>query len=191
MNARLISTARAACLLLVPGMVLLSGCRDSSEGISLSEVKRFDAYPLYYAGDEVAGNKLETIVGEDGWERNPDQRSVGFTFVYGDCDPPDGLFAEGGCAPPVQIQTFSICDRNLGMYRGKQDLLEIRGAKASTNGGGLEIFTGTTTVVIFALADPDLMKSTIRQLHRVDQDAPPSRLPPPVPGGVWGKGPCR
>jgi hypothetical protein len=171
-------------------MVLLLGCGDSSEGISLSLVEEFDAYPLYYAGDEVAGNKLETIVGEDGWERNPDQRSVGFTFIYGDCDPPDGLFAEGGCAPPVQIQTSSICDRNLRMYRGKQDVLDIRGAKASTNGGGLEIFTGRTTVVIFALGDPDLIGPTIRQLRRVGQDAPSPRLPPPVPGGVWGKLPC-
>jgi hypothetical protein len=171
-------------------MVPLLGGGDSSEGISLSQVKKFDAYPLYYAGEEVAGNKLETIGGEDGWERNADQRSVGFTFFYGNCDPPEGLFAEGGCAPPVQIQTYSICDRNLGMYRGKQDVLDIRGAKASTNGGGLEIFTGRTTVVIFALDDPDLMRPTIRQLRWVGQDAPPSRLPPPVPGGVWGKLPC-
>jgi hypothetical protein len=167
--------------------LLISGCGE--DGPTLSEVEKFDTYPLYYAGDEIAGNELDDISGEDDWQHNPDQRSVGFTFFYGTCDAtPDGPFDEGGCAPPIQIQVSSICDRHLGLYRWKSDVFDLRGAKAAAN-GGLEIFTGRTTVVIFG--DRELMRPTIRQLRRVGQDAAPSRLPPPVPGGVRGRLPCQ
>jgi hypothetical protein len=168
--------------------LLISGCGE--DGPTLSEVEKFDAYPLYYAGDEIAGNELDDISGEDDWQRNPDQQSVGFTFFYGTCDPTsDGLFDEGGCAPPVQIQVSSICDRHPALYRERPEVFDLRGAKASANGGGLEIFTGRTTVVIFG--EGELMRPTIRQLRRVGQDAPPSRLPPPVPGGIGGRLPCQ
>jgi len=171
--------------------MLLWGCGSSSDGPSLAELEKFDAYPLYYAGEEVGGNQLETILGNGDWEESPSPRSLSFTFVYGDCDPPDGLFAEGGCAPPVQIQTYSICNRNLGMYSGRQKAFDVKGAKGSTNGGGLEVFTGRTTVVIFGGGSLKRIKSTVGKLRRVGEEVSPRRLPPPVPGGVWGKASCR
>lgn len=181
---------RLPCIFSIVGLGLfgglpISGC--GQDGPTLSEVEKFDAYPLYYAGDEVEGNELDDISGEDNWQRNLDQRSVGFTFFYGTCE----LEGEDhpSCAPPIQIQVSSICDRHLGLYRGMPEVFDIRGAKASTNGGGLEIFTGHTTVVIFG--DRELFKPTIRQLRPLGQDAPSSRLPPPVPGGVRGKLPCQ
>jgi hypothetical protein len=165
--------------------LLVSGCGE--EGPTLSEVEKFDAYPLYYAGGEIAGNKLDDISGEDNWQRNPDQQSVGFTFFYGTCE------LEGGdhpsCSPPIQIQVSSICDRHLGLYRGRPEVFDLRGAKASANGGGLEIFTDRTAVVIFG--ERKLFKPAIQQLRRLGQDTPPSRLPPPVPGALRGKLPCQ
>jgi len=176
--------------MLVCGSALLSGCGGSSEpDASLEELRAFGAYPLYYAGDEIAGNRLEDIGAWDEWETYPKQRELGFIFFYGDCDPPDGLFAEGGCAPPVQIQNTSICNRNLGMSRGNEkDAFDIRGAKASPGGGGLEIFTGRTTVVIFA-SNAGLMKETIRKLRPAGAGMS-NRLPPPVSGGLMGELPC-
>lgn len=186
-------TSRLPRIFLVVGLGLLCGLLISScgeDGPTLSEVKEFDAYPLYYAGDEIAGNELDDISGEDDWRHNPDQQSVGFTFFYGTCDAsPDGLFDDGGCAPPVQIQVSSICDRHPGPHRRRQDIFDLRGAKASVFGGGLEIFTGRTTLVIFS--ERELMKPTIHQLRPIDQAAAPSRLPPPVPGGVSGRLPCQ
>ncbi|HEX7244072.1 MAG TPA: hypothetical protein VF245_00730 [Solirubrobacterales bacterium] len=165
--------------------MLVSGCGE--DGPTLSEVEKFDAYPLYYAGGEIAGNELDDISGEDSWQRNPDQRSVGFTFFYGTCE------LEGGdrpsCSPPIQIQVSSICDRHLGLYKGRPEVSDLRGAKASANGGGLEIFTGRTTVVIFG--EHKLFRPAIQQLRRLGQDTPPSRLPPPVPGALRGKLPCQ
>jgi hypothetical protein len=180
--------ARLACLLLLCGFVL-SGCA-TDDGITLGEVKKFDAYPLYYAGDEVAGNKLEKISGEEDWLRNPDQRSVGFTFIYGTCEIPEGQ-TDGGCSPPAQIQVSSICHRHLGLYRGRERAFDFRGAKAAGNGGGLEVFTGRTTAVIFAGGDRKMIKVVAQQLRQLGQATSPKRLPPPVPGGVHGKLPCQ
>jgi hypothetical protein len=185
-------SARAVLPLLVCGSALLWGCGGSSEpDVSLEELRAFHAYPLYYAGDEVAGNRLEDISAWDEWETYPKQGELNFTFLYGDCDPPEGLFAEGGCAPPVQIQNYSICERNLGMSGGNEkDAFDIRGAKASPGGGGLEIFTGQTTVVIFAFDAPRLMKEAIRKLRPIGPGTSTDRLPPPISGGVMGELPC-
>jgi hypothetical protein len=187
------SIPRVAFFALLCATVPLGGCGNEGgppEEPSLDEVRKFDGYSIYYAGDAVAGHELESIAEEKDYGRNPKPGVVGYTFTYGDCEPPGGLFAEGGCSAPIQIQNYSICDRNLGMYRGAQEVLQVRGAKGATNGGGLEIFTGSTTLVIFALDDPSLIGPTVRRLRRVGQDAPPPRLPPPAPGRIWGKPPC-
>jgi hypothetical protein len=170
LNAHPLSIARAACLVLLCGFAL-AGC-DADDGITLGEVKKFDAYPLFYAGDEVAGHELEEIVGT--------------------CEPPeaDEFGDHESCAPPIQIQVSSICDRHIGLGDGDQKLLDVRGAKAAANGGGLEIFTGRTTVVVFAIDKPNLLKPTVRQLRRLGQAAPADRLPPPVAGALQGKLPC-
>lgn len=189
MNAHLTSVARLACLALVSGLVL-SGCGD--EGIALRDLRKFDAYPLYYAGEEVAGNELEEILGAEDWERNPDQRSVGFTFIYGTCEPSEPSGLDGGsCAPPIQIQVSSICVDHPGRAGGKGSTFALRGARAVPAGGGVEVFTGRTTVDVYASGDPRLLKAVIRSLREVGQAAPPRRLPPPVPGAVEGKLPCQ
>ncbi len=87
---------RVSCLGVA--VFLLSGC--ANEAPSLKEVRRFDAYPVYYAGKEVAGFPLEYVLGG---EQQIDPRSGAWIFIYGRCvDPPD----EGGCPYPVQIHTI-------------------------------------------------------------------------------------
>lgn len=189
---QLFQLSRLARIVLLVGMgvlcgLLVSGCGGDEDGggdgPALSEVENFDAYPLYYAGDEIAGNELDDITGADGRQRN-------VSFFYGTCDPAaDGPLGEGGCAPPAEIQVSSICDRHPALYGGGAELFDLRGAKASMSGGGLEIFTGRTTVVIFG--ERELMRPAIRQLRPVGQDTPASRLPPPVPGALRGGLPCQ
>jgi hypothetical protein len=153
-------------------------------------VKKFDAYRIYYAGQEVAGLPLEGIEGEE-WQKP--QRLVGWTFYYGDCDPPGGLFAEGGCELPLQIQNYSTCRRWASLLSRKSERTSFRGATATGTGNGIErpieLFTGTTTVVIFA-GERRVARSAARQLRNVRQTQP-SPLPPPVPGSLWGKLPCQ
>lgn len=153
----------------------LAGCGGGagSGGASLGEARDFAAYRIYYAGEEVAEFPLEHI-------------SEGWSFSYGDCDQPSGLFAEGGCAPPLQIQNFAICSRPPGALTGPFDTFAFRGTRAHwRRGTGFEIFAGDTTVVIFGNRGPDV-KAAARQLREVHQAAAPVRLPPPPPGAMRG-----
>jgi hypothetical protein len=145
----------------------------------LSEVRKFDAYPVYYARKEVAGLPLEDLEGaEGGYYR----RSIGWSFYYGDGDPPSGLFAEGGCQPPLQIQNYSSCRWWASLFSGKSDMFDFRGTKAARERGrGFEVFTGHTTVVIYGTRGR-FVKSAARQLRDVRQADRPALLPPPAPG---------
>ncbi len=145
----------------------------------LSKVRKFDGgYPIYYAGDEVAGHPLEEVFGEEG----------GGVFIYGDCET-TGEYGEG-CPPPLQIHNYDICDWPPSFNKGP--LYDFRGAKA--RGGGrsnedpMEIFTGRTTVKIGS--EDALTKAAAAALRTVRQARPPSRLPPPAPGSLQGKLPC-
>lgn len=162
----------------------------------MGDAKSFDAYPIYYSGEEVAGLPLERVSGPRSNLKKADrmgERAVGWSFTYGDCTPPSG--SDGGCAPPLQIQNWSTCFRSFGSIdrpRNRQ-LYDFRGAKATGGGGGgspMEIFTGRTTVVIFA-NERSVAEAAARQLRNVHQDRPPSRLPPPVAGSLGEKLPCQ
>lgn len=174
---------RISCLGLAA--FLLSGCAD--EAPSLKEARRFDAYPVYYAGMEVGGFPLVYATGEDG---QIDPRPSAWFFVYGHCvDPPD----EGGCAPPVQIHNYSACERWAGVSTYGHRLYDFRGAKARWGGvdigGSMEIFTSRTTVTIGG--DPNVVKAAVRALRLVDHGQPTASLLPPVPGSLAGKLPCQ
>lgn len=186
---------------------LLSGCGADDPGASdppsLSQVKKFDPYRVYYAGEKVDALPLEGI---------SDARAgrwIYWNFSYGDCDPPSGFFAEGGCSLPLSVQNWSTCYRWANMFSRSRNphglfdprrakaapnrrLFDFRGAKATGGEGGseLEIFTGRTTVVIFA-HKRDVAKSAARQLRGVRQARMPSLLPPPAPGSLQGKLPCQ
>jgi hypothetical protein len=182
----LLPTSRVACLGLLCGLIL-SSC-GAADPPSLSEVKGFDAYRVYYDGEEIAGQPLSLV--ERGEVQNH-PHSESWLFIYGDCDPPPT--GESGCPPPLQIQNYSACYRWPSGFRNKPRSFDFRGAKATGNGtsieDGVEISTGRTTVVIFS-EQRKLAASAARELRDVRQ-AGPSRLPPPVPGSLSGKLPCQ
>jgi hypothetical protein len=179
--------ARVACLSLLFGFILCVCAAAAAP--SLSEVEGFDAYRVYYAGEETAGLPLEDI---SEVRSDKDERSIRWTFFYGDCTPPEG---EGGCAPPLEIQNWSTCHRWFSAHFRKRGLYDFRGAKA-TGGGGryevspMEIFTGRTTVVIFG-DGKSVIKSAARQLRNIRQTGEQSLLPRPVPGSLRGNLPCQ
>ncbi len=172
-----------ACLGLAA--LILSGCAARTP--SLKEARRFDAYPVYYAGKEVAGFPLEYVLGG---KQEIDPRSGAWIFIYGRCvDPPD----EGGCPYPVQIHSYSTCERWAEGSSYGHRLYDFRGAKARWGGvdigNSMEIFTGATTVTI--AGEPDIVKAAARVLRLVDSSEPPANLSPPVPGSLAGKLPCQ
>ena len=177
---------RVACLGLLCGFIACSWAAAAAP--DLSDVERFDAYRVYYSGEEVAGLPLEEVLGGDPQKG----RSIGWTFFYGACTPPP---VEGGCGPPLEIQNVSTCRRWFSAFFRKRRLYDFHGAKA-TGGGGryevspMEIFTGRTTVVIWG-DGKSVIKSAARQLRNVRLREPQLLLPPPVPGSLGGKLPCQ
>lgn len=163
---------------------LLFGGSAPAAVSDLAGVKAFDAYRVYYVGAAISGVPFEEVE-DDAW---PDKRLVRWTFYYGDCEMPVG---EGGCSGPLQIQNYPTCRRWAGAYPGEPRLFNFRGAKAAwvSTAGSLEVYSGRTTVVIFAHR-PKLAMRAARLLRGVRQ-ARPSRLPPPVPGSLSGDLPCQ
>lgn len=103
--------------------------------------------------------------------------TVPFTSViYGDCT----ATPEEGCAPPLEVQTWPECRRNLGLYSttdaaGNQQAYPHTmssvdgGLPVATFDGGTrtEIYTGATTIVVFA-DDPTLMQQTVAAISALE-----------------------
>jgi hypothetical protein len=167
-------------------VLALCGCGGvaADEGPSLTDAKRFRSFPVYYAGEEVAGEPLEEVLGPDAPE---DTRANVWVFVYGTCDDfPEG---EGGCYPPMQIHNYSVCVRHPDFAYARRTF-KIRGVKVAEDAEGrMEFSTGTTTITIGA-RERAVAIATIRSLRSVHQTRP-GRLPPPIPGSIEGKLPCQ
>jgi hypothetical protein len=115
--------------------------------LTLEEARAFTEFPLVYAGERVDGLPLVAIV------RRDDTANY-VSFVYGDCRPAS---AEGGCAPPAEIQVWPAGRRSLGSYDASRggsspELTRIRGSPAAFFDAGtrLEIYAAQVTVVVFA-----------------------------------------
>jgi hypothetical protein len=135
------TTALAACGSAAQDMAPLAG------DLTLEQARAFEEFPLVYAGERVDGLPLVAIVRRD-------DTADYVSFVYGDCRPPS---AEGGCAPPAEIQVWPAGRRNLGSYdvsRGGSvaEPTTIRGSPAAFFDAGtrLELYTAQVTVVVFA-----------------------------------------
>lgn len=90
----------------------------------------------------------------------PDQTPY-WSVVYGDCQ----AESEAGCALPLEIQSWPECARNLATHSPADDDLPApvatpyripgyeRLLAARVEDGWLEIYAGTTTIVVFADSD--------------------------------------
>lgn len=115
--------------------------------LTLEQARAFDEFQLVYAGERVDGLPLVAIV------RRDDTANY-VSFVYGDCRAPP---AEGGCAPPAEIQVWPAGRRSLGSYEASRggsspELTRIRGSPAAFFDAGtrLEVYVAELTVVVFA-----------------------------------------
>jgi hypothetical protein len=128
---------------------------------------------------------------------------VGYT--YGSCEIPAG---ESVCAPPLEIQSWPACERNLAMYEKTPGtpypdtyLGEVRGAPAYSFNGGtrIEVYSSDTTIVIFA-TDPGLATAALDQIQPESVSQPPPQdpanqstsgdLPAPEDGSTTGTLTC-
>jgi hypothetical protein len=101
------------------------------------------------------------------------------TATYGTCTPEKG--SEGACDPPLEIQTWPECDRNLSSYGVIEPPRALNPRRSFFLGGSykiptasfeygqtptrLEMYTGQTTVVIYTAAIPDPPTLARRAAH--------------------------
>ena len=80
----------------------VAGCGDEGEPVDAAQARaaqKAAGHELYWVGERFAGLVLSGVV----------RNGFATTFAYGTCKPAGG---EGGCAPPLQIQTSPICADN-------------------------------------------------------------------------------
>ena len=170
---------------------------------SLEEARRYQRFPVYYAGDKVAGLPLtsvnrDPVTAPAGTPVAPKLRRAGnvnsFDFTYGSCVIPSG--GEGSCSLPLSIQVYPACARYPALYGSGPGSpvpkkTHIRGVPAAYFEGGyrLEIQTGASTIVIFG--GRSRMRAAVAALEGLNVEVRPGQdLPPPVPGALDGSLPC-
>lgn len=114
------------------------------------------------------------------------------TYLYGDCSA-----SESGCGFPVEVQNYPVCDRNRSSYssdhRGNPvayTMRRIRGVPVAQMNDRLEVYTGTSTVVLFGshLREAAGALRSVRDGSPVVEAGAP--LAPPVAGHLYGAVEC-
>lgn len=141
---------------------------------SINEAANFKTFSL---GESFQGNKLEAIMRycmapPRGGTVKPNYVS----YIYGTCETlaeRTGGKQEGGCQPPIQIQSWAACERTLSDYQLDADTpyphsrpQEIgHGAMLVEFDGGVrqEIYAGDSTIVIQAVT-PEMATKAVDSL---------------------------
>jgi hypothetical protein len=150
---------------------------------TLEDAQAFRQYRLFYAGEMVRDHALTDV---------HSHRVLGsriWSFFYGTCEPPPG---KGGCVTPLEVQNWSACARYRDWYTRPPKTFRLRGARAAwvRSAGSLDVYTGKTTVVIFA-DGRDLALRAARSLRNVRHAERPGSLRPPARGAMRGKLRCQ
>ena len=166
--------------------LLLSACGEAENPTGTPELtaaQSYDDYALYYLGTSFNGLPLTHAAMGPG---SGIHRRRAWDFIYGDCTPSGG--DAPSCTPPLDVQNWSICTRFPARYPGPTPkTTTIDGVETLPAGGGLDVYTGMTTVAIFG----DHRSQVIRSLRPVNDEVGRGKLPPPVPGSLEGKLPCQ
>ena len=174
-------TPRVGIVLSLGALALLSGCGSTTPAAGLNQARSSNGYPLYYLGTSFHGLPL-TSAGLGPGSGTGRQRA--WSFIYGSCT----ASSDQGCATPLEVQNWSICSRFPAIYPGPTPQTSTaHGAETLPTGGGLDVYTGHTTVVIFGRD----RGAAIRSLTRVSNGATPQKLPRPAPGSLEGKLHCQ
>jgi hypothetical protein len=130
------------------------------------------------------------------------------TYIYGDCDLA-AVPTDGGCAPPLEVQTWPACERNLTSYfdpvfPDEYDRTVIRDVPAAVfeDGTRVEVYAGGSTIVVFGL-DPAQVRRAAESVVAEPSGQPPTvpasnptldettrSLPEPLPGATQGALSC-
>jgi hypothetical protein len=210
----LIASIGAVVLGATGALILFSGAGTAGPGteadlrsnFSVEAAQAFRGFPVYNTGDRADGIPLRAVLRRNEAAALPHLAAAepkGFkglgqtnyvSFVYGSCVP--GV--NSGCAPPVEVQVWPACLRNLALYDPSvpgtpiPERTLVRGVPAAIFDDGLrlEIHTGRSLIVVFG-DSADRVKQVADDLRGVNVASPADApLPPPVPGAVDGRISC-
>jgi hypothetical protein len=163
--------------------LLASGCFGSSQvqtepsdprlANDLRAAQRFSGYPLYWARMDLGKLPL-THVGV---------YNDRYSFSYGTCS---ASGEEGGCVPPMEIQTTDLCNRlpkNVGVTlwpRRLRGALVSDAEAGSDNGGALSLYVQGATITIYGW-NRKLDLAAVKALRGANRLAPVLLAGQPLP----------
>lgn len=181
------------------------------EALSCTSSKEPINFEIFSAGPAVDGMPMTEAVRRCDTTAPADEKPANnITYVYGHCEMPHE--DDAGCVPPLEVQTWPACQRNLAGYSFDGKPLPSRELPAP--GGAtvvelkllgdsrLEVYTKSSTVVIFA-RHPELARKAVELLGPQEtgkppateaaelRGAPPKTLAPPADGAMEGDLACR
>ncbi len=147
--------------------------------LSLSELRSFADFPVYWVGEEFLGYPLDRIIGP-----HPDSYNDPVLVVYGTC----GEEFETGCSPPLVIKTKDDCVREAGQP------VTLGQRTAARSGQHLVAQAGEVAVTIYA--SPELQAAAAQEMvvanaevfTELEDVTPGSPLPEPpdwLAAKVW------
>ncbi len=161
----------------------------------LVALRSFREYPLFWLGERYGKLRLTGISIDRVDVRSADRSRIIRThshtvsFLYGTCDPSGG--EEHSCGPPLQVQNWPACGRNAALYGFHLPLkLEVRGVPARRFGDRIEMWTGTSDVVIF-FSDAAQAADALQSFGSRPHIAAAEPLPLPADGAIEGLLRCR
>jgi hypothetical protein len=164
----------------------LDRLQPAQHGFGLQDALAFTEFPLFDAGERVDGLPLTAVLRRD-------DTADFVSFVYGDCTAAD----DAGCPPPLEIQVWPACLRNLHLYDSANaeapmpEPTTVRGVPSAffEDGLRLELQASRSTIVVFGNSRERVLRAA-GALREVGTPAPGTRLPAPVPGAVDGALSC-
>lgn len=138
---------------------------------SVAQATAFDEYSLFSAGSTLDGTPLAAVLRRDDASSSfpaasakvPRADWVSFLYTSGCTADADGFV---GCKDKATVQVWPACERNFGSYARASEMdtislerIKVRGVPAtiSKDDGMLELYTGDSTVVLFADTEDKLL----------------------------------
>jgi hypothetical protein len=136
--------------------LILAGCGGGTvkpKGtLNLDDLRVGSTPPAYFLGERFESLPLTAIVG----------RLSAPEFIYGTCKIKPG-FDTGGCSPPLQVQNWLVSERPPSRFARdipcRRLMLGRLAAAVFATTGGLEVYVGDRTVVIFADTDARMRRA--------------------------------
>jgi hypothetical protein len=194
---RLIAAAAAAgALVIAAGALAGVALRTDPQVSNVAAQQGPDDFRRYFVGQSF--ERLQLVKRMRRLDRRVyrgEIRANYVSFLYGSCRPPTGA----PCPYPLEVQNWPACERNLSSYsqtpKGppfRPKRVTIRGAPAAIfeEGYRVEVYTGNTTVVVFATSTGRARRAADAIQSEDGKIKPGEPLPPPVPGALEGKLVC-